>query len=598
MSFTKYGLPWTDDTDLLEVEFYFIRKGGQFKDAKGRIYGNSLFYHYREAQKLLWPQEDHNRWSDLLLQEFINNTITCVLGPKDAGKTRGAAKFALTDWFCYPDETLVLISSTDLRGLELRVWGDLKYLWQSARASFPWLAGVVLESKHAITSDEITDGEVRDLRRSIVCIPTMSSGGTFVGLGKWVGIKQKRRRLVADECSLMKEAFLESIANLNSGDFKGVLLGNPLGQDDPLDKASEPKEGWSSMDEPDKTVVWDNRWLNGRTVNLVGTDSPNFDFPQDPKPRFSYLINKHSIANVEAFYGKDSLQYYSQCKGVRKSGLNARRVITREMCEENHAFDTAQWLEPQRTKIGAADIAYGGVGGDRCIVGWGEFGPGIDGQTILLIHEPMLVPVSLKKPERVEDQIATFIRDYCKDNGVPPINFGYDSTGRGAMGTRFASNWSAEVVSVEFGGSASNRPVTLDTFIKDEETGERRLQLCYEHYSKFVTELWFSVRYVIEGGQLRGLTPEVAREGYSREWKMVRGNKIEIETKDETKKRMGRSPDLFDWLVTLVEVARQRGLEIRRFAKSDKTEDGEAWYEKAAREQKDILQKSTLIHTY
>lgn len=596
MPLIKYGLQWQPDEDLLKIEFAMIQRGGQWKDKQGRLYGNGLFFHYKEASKILWPMEDHNRWTDLLLREFINNTITCVLGPKDASKTHSAAKFVLIDWFCFPDETLVLISSTDLRGLELRVWGDLKQLWKNALDLHDWLPGVVLEAKHAIATDEVRQGDTRDLRRGLICVPTISSGGTFVGLGKWVGIKQKRRRLVADECALMRDAFLDSIANLNSGDFKGILLGNPIGQEDPLDKASEPKEGWSSLQEPEKTTVWANRWLNGRTVNLVGTDSPNFDYSQDPTPRFPYLVNKHSIASVEAFYGKDSLQYYSQCKGVRKSGLNARRVITREMCEQFHAFDGAQWASTERTKVAAADIAYGGIGGDRCVTGHGEFGPGLDGQTILLVHPPVIVPVSIKKDERVEDQIACFCRDYCKSYNVPPANFGYDSTGRGTMGTRFAHNWSADVIAVEFGGAPSSRPVSLDMFIVDEETRERRLQLCTEHYSKFVTELWFSIRYLIEGDQLRGMTDEVAREGYSREWIMVRGNKIEVETKEDTKKRMGRSPDFFDWLATLVEVARQRGLQIRRLAKIDAANDGEQWWEKQREEEKAIFKRTLLIH--
>jgi hypothetical protein len=103
-------------------------------------------------------------------------------------------------------------------------------------------------------------------------------------------------------------------------------------------------------------------------------------------------------------------------------------------------------------------------------------------------------------------------------------------------------------------------------FKLDEKTKARRLVLCSEHYSKFVTELWYSVRYAIESNQIRSLPLDVMYEGCQREWKIVRGNRIEIETKEEMKLRTGRSPDLFDWLATAIEGARRKGYFISKLA--------------------------------
>ena len=64
----------------------------------------------------------------------------------------------------------ILVSSTDIRGLELRVWGDLKTLFQMAIDLHDWLPGNVLDSKHAIATDSVEDGEVRDLREEATCI--------------------------------------------------------------------------------------------------------------------------------------------------------------------------------------------------------------------------------------------------------------------------------------------------------------------------------------------------------------------------------------------------------------------------------------------
>lgn len=590
----KYGLKWDADTDDLKIEFAMIRKGGKF-ELNGRQWGEGLMFHYKAAQTLMWPEDDHHRWSDLILSEILNNSVTAILGPKDSGKTHSSAKYALTDYFVFPQETLILMSSTDLRGLEMRVWGDLKSLHEKAKERYEWLPGQILESQHAICTDVLKDdGDVRDMRKGLRCIPCMSASGQFIGISKFVGIKQKRRRLIGDEFSLMKASMLDSIANLMSGDTKVVALGNPIGQEDPLDKISEPKEGWTSIGEPDKTTVWKNRWENGRTINLVGTDSPNFDYPDLKKPKFPYLIHQKSIDAVVTFYGKDSLQYYSQCKGVRKSGINARRVITRELCEQFHAFDDVVWSGMQRKRIGACDAAYGSIGGDRCVAGYADFGEDSTGNHVLMIYDPVIVPVSIKKTERPEDQIAIWLMDFCKGNEIAAEDFGFDATGRGSLGTAFARVWSAQVEPVEFGGAASIRPVSMDLFVLDPKTGKKRLKLCSEHYSKFVSELWFTTRYIIEANQMRGLPEEVAREGFIREWKLVRGDRIEIETKDETKKRMGRSPDLYDWLVTICEMARRRGFQIKKLANEDETSNSLDWFFQMQRQSSELRQKREL----
>lgn len=563
----KYDLSWPDDYDELQIEMDCITRGGQWTGKSGRVYGLGLFQHYKNVQQLLWPEDYHHRWTDLELGEILNNTITVILGPKDTGKTHVAlVRYGLTDYFCFPDDTLIIVSSTTLAALEGRVWGDMKSMFGRAKDRYPRLPGVLLDSKHAIATDDLTDEAViaRDMRKGILCVPCKDSKGQYIGIASYVGMKQKRRRHLGDEFQFMKPGMMDSIANMNSGDYKGIFVGNPIGQGDPLDKMSEPEGGWEDQPEPRKTTVWKNRrFLNSRTICLYGPDSPTFDTPNGPK-LYPGLINQDGIDRVIAGYGKDSHQYYSQCLGVRKSGLNARRVITRELCRQHGAFDDVTWMGSPRTRIAAMDAAYGGVGGDRCIGGHGEFGMAVDGTIKLLIHEPLLVPVSAKKDQLPENQIAQWSKDYCTFYNIPADNYFYDATGRGSLGPALARIWSANIQPVEFGGSPSERPVSQDFYVWDSKDLKRRLKLAREHYSKFVTELWWSVRYAIEAGQIRGLTEELCDEGSSREWKEVAGGKIEIETKSDMRDRVGYSPDLFDWLVTLIEGARRRGFTISK----------------------------------
>src|ERR1041384_100047 len=168
----KYGLEWPEGSHPLEIEFAMIRNGGYFEG-----YGEGLFQHYKNAQTLIWPEEDHHRWSDLILRTILEERLTVIQGCRDSGKTRGVSKFVLVDYFCFPFDTLTLMSSTDVRGLELRVWGDLKDLWDRAVARFDWLPGNPVDSKHGIFTDALDDdNNLRDMRRGIICFVT----GTMV----------------------------------------------------------------------------------------------------------------------------------------------------------------------------------------------------------------------------------------------------------------------------------------------------------------------------------------------------------------------------------------------------------------------------------
>jgi len=114
-------------------------------------------------------------------------------------------------------------------------------------------------------------------------------------------------------------------------------------------------------------------------------------------------------------------------------------------------------------------------------------------------------------------------------------------------------------------------------YIYDEEMHGRRLKRCEEHYSKLVTEFWFSVRYAVESKQVRNFPTDVAQEFELREWYLVKGDKRELETKEDTKERMGKSPDLADWASIIVEGARRLGFSIRRMDLKDTPSTNDNW---------------------
>lgn len=599
----RYGAIWNDEgykTDL-KIEMGAIKLGGTWKDKAGNACGMGLSHHYEQMRRCLWPEldGDHNgqRWHTLCRNEILKNKVTVLMGSGSSGKTHSCWIY-LCEYLCFPEETCVLISSTHIDGLRLRVWAEITMLWQKAVDKFDFLAGHLLDSKILISTDDLSEDEfderrVRDWRKGIKGIPCVQNG-KFIGLSKFQGIKQKRMRLIADEAALMGGAFLSSFSNLDKNeDFRAIVLGNPSDPLDPLGKAAEPVDGWTSHMEPEKTTVWNTRFMSGRCVNLVGTDSPNFDFSADQPTRFKYLISREKIANTLSFFSKDSFEYYSQCVGVMKVGMLSRRVITRDLCRQFQATEDVIWKGTGTTKVYALDSAYGG---DRAVGGWGEFGEDITGKTILCFHPPSILPVKVgvKSPE---DQLAERVKSDCVGSDIPPDSMFHDATGRGSLGTSLAREWSAQTNPVEFGGSPTDRPVCLDLFVIDPVTKQKRLKTCKEHYSKFVTELWFSVRYAIEAGQVRGLTEDVIEEGCMREWNRVKGDKIEIETKVDMKERVGRSPDLFDWASIIVEGARRKGFNISKLANAESEMVNREWVREAKEKQREFTRRFSLNYS-
>ena len=100
---------------------------------------------------------------------------------------------------------------------------------------------------------------------------------------------------------------------------------------------------------------------------------------------------------------------------------------------------------------------------------------------------------------------------------------------------------------------------------------------CRQYYSKFVTELWYSVRLTVEGGQFRGMTEAPLAEFCRREWTTVGNNKIEVESKQDMKEKFGKSPDLADSMAINLEGARRLGFVIEMPVSKEYRKENDQW---------------------
>ena len=582
----KYGLKFdAEQYSDLAIELLLVRNRGSYM---GR--GRGLFFHMKEAQKLLWPEDDHHRWSDLALKTMSEEEISVFMGCGDSNKTYAMSRFVLVDYWASPENTLWLISSTEYRGAELRIWGKVKELYNRGRTRYEWLAGNVLEYMHAITTESIDEesGNARSLQKGLILVPC-KKGGSFVGLSAFVGVKAARLRHAGDEVQHMETGFLDAYSNwYGKADFKGIMAGNPLDPSDPLCTAGEPVDGWDNFQDSGKTQDWRSKFFNAKVIAFDGRDSPNFDFPDaQTKPRYPYLIGPKKLDAIALTHGKDSWQWYNQGVGKPNKGMVEWRVFTRQFCELHGASKDVLWGIEPTTSVYGLDPAYGG--GDRCVGGRVEFGLDTQGRQMFLVYPPEIIPVTLTSKLDPEDQIADYIKNRLKMLNISPENCFYDSFGRGTLGFSFARNFGANCpVPVDSGARPSKRPVRYDLFI-EELDGRKRHKRCDEHYSKFVTEMWFSVREAIESEQLRGLPRDVMDEGCLRLYRIVSGNRQEVEPKDDMKERIRRSPDLMDWLAISMEGARQRGFRIERVGGEIIKANKPDWLDKKLEEREELL---------
>lgn len=541
-----------------EIERTMILQGGEVHGL-----GEGLAHHYKAAISALWPHFQWHRWSHLLIESFVTKSEVAVQGPASSGKTYCSAAFGLITFWLWPTGTSIVMSSTTKEGLQLRIWGAIKELYNAANQLQRGLPGRLIESRYMLTaadkgSDEAQAEDFRDGIIGVAC----KVGGTFVGLSNYVGLKNDRVMLIADEASLMGRGFLDSIANLRKNPvFKFICMGNPKETNDALGIAAEPAAdlgGWSGYDPSPRTQSWRTRAKDGLAIQLCGYDSPNYDFPRGRNP-YKGLITPEQIENDLAYYGETSLQFSMMNLGIMPRDASSRRVITTLLCEQRQAFDAPVWGDGKTVEVVSLDPAYRGIGGDRCVLTHLKFGKNVSGNWQLAFASPqVLVPIDAGSRATAEEQIAYFVRDWCVVRMIPPENFGLDATMAGTLVSAFAQIWSPSIVAITFGGKPEDRPI---------RAGDAKLES--EAYGKMVSALWFASYYAIDAGQVRGAPRDAVEEAAMREWKVNSTQSsrrqdpvIDVEPKEDMKKRMGRSPDLWDSFVTGLELARRRGFVI------------------------------------
>src|SRR5262245_1690087 len=523
--FLKYGCWWQSHTDPAGMELDMIAHGGRWIKDDVQV-GEGLAFHYRRFQEIVWPGRMwekgpfKNHWAEKCLEVWIGHNYIGVMGCAASGKSDSFGGNALTDWYSRPHQTTTLVCSTERESLEMRIWGMIKKYHRLAKNERKWMPGHLIEGKQRIIMDsrqEFTEG--RDFKCGIAGV-ACKRGNQYVGLGNMIGIHNDYVRLLADESNLMPRAFLDATANLSKcKHFILVALGNPNETTNAHGVVCEPHTelgGWEGgIDQTPGTKTWKTRFPNGICLQLPGSDSPNMKASGEEEDPFPFLVTRKQMADDAVIWGVDDWHYTMMNDAKMPRGQGSRRVLTRQACLKFNAFDKPNWRDSRITKIAFLDAAYRGTGGDRCVFGEINFGKEVEEvpegmmvledlsalankeqpkdrsrQILALIDLVILQITAGKDSEPAEDQIVMQCRDFMQRRGIPFDNFYYDAGMRTSLTSAFARAGMSQTNTIDCGGRPTERMVSQQIQKK-----------CCDYYSKFVTELWYSVRYVVEAGQ-------------------------------------------------------------------------------------------------
>ena len=529
----KYGIKSPVKIPDLELELYAFRNRLQPNEG-----GLGTYTHFKNAAKMIWPKLSWNPWLEDQIQSLCEHDYIGWAGCGASGKTFGATLFATVWWVANPTKTSVLLTSTTAKMIRKRMWANLQDLVRKTRG-FP---GNMVDSKMSLQAVKGDD------RHSISAI-AVAEGNTSKAVANIQGIHAERVMVIIDEATDTPEAAFEACTNLSKGcrEFKMLVIGNPSSKFDPHGRFCTPAKGWRSV------TIEDTNWITERGFcqRFDGMKSPNV---LEGKTKYPYLITHEQVMAAMRHEGEQSPTFWKFTRGFWAPDGMVKTVLSESLIE-THLPNRKILFKGMSTKVAALDP---GFGGDRCILRFAKVGESVDNKLTIFFDDIIHISPNAQSTEPVHYQIAARVKEECKMRQIPPDKFAMDSSGEGGgLADILTREWGV-VHRVEFGGSPSAMPVS------DEDT-----RPCNEAYDRKVTELWFSMRKWVVEERIAGLDIETMQEFCGRMFDDSK-RKIAVEPKTIMKQRTGKSPDLADAAVVLLDLVRKTSvLEPRKTRQDD-----------------------------
>jgi len=520
---------------LIELECF---KSGRTHEQGGL----GKYAHFRNVCKFLWPNLQWHPWMEWSCRSLCENETNAFAGCATASKTYMAGVFAMAFWAADPKHTSVVLTTTTGKMVRRRIWPIIQQLYDEQ----PQFPGNMVDSKTTLQAVKGDD------KNGIFGI-AVGDGPVEKAVANIKGVHNKRMLVVIDEATDTPEAIFRALPNLQKGceDFRLLIIGNPTSHMDCHGRLCEPKDGWNSISVEDEE--WDIRGVpewgidSGVCLHFDGEKSPNVKLGED---KWKFIYTNRDLAKVQAQPGaRETVPYWRETRGFWTPDGICRTIFSEALIQKYNGTGKLTFFS-SAIPISALDPAFGG---DKCILRFALLGDLPDGRTAIQLTESINIQIKATSKDPIHYQIAYKVIEECKKRGIEPKNFAMDTTGEGG-GTAdiICKEWNdgkqnVEIHRVEFGGAPSTMPVS-----RVDATPAK------DRYDRKVTELYYSCRNFLMGGQLGGLNKDECIQFCSREYS-DENKKIKLDTKKECRKKIGRSPDDADSAVVLIDLARSKG---------------------------------------
>jgi hypothetical protein len=522
----------------LHLELYCFKTGRKIEDG-----GLGKFQHFKNVCKIILPDLIWNEWLEDQIRSLCDDHYALKLGETtrrhvawagcgSAGKTFGAALYAFVFFLADPLNTIVVLTSTSAKMVRKRIWPVLSGFFVKVRDNFGD-CGNLVDSKTTIQAAKGND-------KNAIFAMAVGEGETNKAAANIQGMHAPRILVVIDEATDVQEAILIAIENLKKScqDFTELYIGNAKSRLDPLGRAMEPKDGWTSVS------VDSDEWTtkHGICIHFDGFKSPNVKAKKTIYP-FIYTWEDYQDATQNG--DTNSIAFWMYQRGFPPPDGVQNTVFSEPMVDQFDGRGKFTFLTKKRTVAGL-DSAFGG---DECVLQFAEYGDIEGDKTGVQLTERIIIKGDATSKQSLDYQIAHRAIEECKKRGMRPEELGVDATGigRGVYAT-IVTNWNEGVNKCEFGGAASDLPSSYE----DSRPGS-------EVFATRVSELWFMVRNFLEAGQLKGLDVPVIKDFCTRQYEHVL-KRVKLEPKADMKKRVGNSPDKGDAVAVLIDTVRRLGV--------------------------------------
>lgn len=519
-------------------------------------------YYFWRCCDELWNNPDmpepmmvRHPWAEEMIRAAINNKYLAVGGSASSGKSHTFAAWGIINWLSQPQDTLVMMTSTTLREARRRIWGSVISLLTVIQEA-------PCKIRDSIGSVAYVNENGDLIERAGLMLIAAEKSKTREAVGKFIGIKQKRVIVIADELSELSEAILHAgLTNLSKNpSFQMIGMSNPNSRFDAFGIWAEPKKGWDSVD-TNTADNWATKW-NGHYLRLDGERSPNILAGRTIYP---WLPTEEKLDEDRALLGQESRGYMRMVRAVFFDSDETQGIYSEAELTASGAMRKVEWAA-NPIIVAGLDPAFTN-GGDRTILYTAKVGYNKGGHYVFELDEAIhLNDDATNKAVPRTYQIVRQIKEHCQRRNILPENLAVDATGAGApFCDVLAGEWSPSIFRVSFGGKPSDKRVSANSKLTGEEL-----------YTNRVSELWFVGKELIRTKQLFGISADLAQEICARNYDLIKGGslKVKIESKPEFKSRFGKSPDLADAAFLALDCARQRLGLVAMEPPNDSTDTG------------------------